>query len=287
MRSLYLFSIIMKVKDIFGKTNKIIIGAIHLPPLPGYKDWPGLEVARTNALKDLRAFVRGRVDGIIFENNYDIPHTELIKPAGLAAMNRLGKEIRKICPKPLGVNVLWNDYISDFKLAKDLDLQFVRIPVFVDKVKTDYGIITGYAKKITASRKKMGLNNKTAIFTDIHVKHSVLISEMSLVESGRKAIRQGSDSLILTGQWTGQAPDLRELRSLRKAIGNFPIFIGSGANRSNIKRLLNYANGVIVSTSLKRGGTSNNEVNLKGYAQRIDLGKTLALVRAAGSTPGN
>ncbi len=271
----------MEIKDIFGKTKKIIIGVIHLPPLPGYEDWPGFEIARTNALKDLNILLRGGADGIIFENNYDIPHTEVISPAGRAMMERLGKDIREKCPKPLGVNVLWNDYPSDFQLAKDLGLQFVRIPVFVDKVRTDYGIIAGHAKKITARRRKMGLKNKVAMLTDIHVKHSVLLSKMDLAESGRTAVRQGSDGLIITGQWTGQAPDMRELRTLRKAVGNFPIFIGSGTDAKNIKALLKYASGVIVSTSLKKGGTHKGEVNVKGYAQRLELKKMKALARSA------
>lgn len=249
--------------------------------MPGYKDWPGFEVARQNALNDLGSLLKGGVDGIIFENNYDIPHAKLIKPAGFKMMGKLGKEIRERCPKPLGVNVLWNDYLSDFKLARDLDLQFVRIPVFVDKVRTDYGVITGHAKMIIARRRKMGLEKRTALLTDIHVKHSVLLSKMDLAESGWEAIRQGSDGLIITGQWTGQAPDLRELSSLRDAVGEFPIFIGSGSDVHNLKALLKYANGVIVSTSLKRGRTRKGEVNVKGYEQRLDPEKTRVLVKSA------
>ncbi len=253
---------------------------VHFPPLPGYPDSPGLGVAARNARQDVNALLKGGVDGIMFENNYDIPHKEFVEPATLAAMSVLGQGIRAMTRKPLGVNVLWNDYPADFALAKVLNLQFVRIPVFVDKVRAECGIITGQTRKISAYRKKLGVD-KVAILTDVHVKHSVLLSKMNLVESGKAAIRQGSDGLVLTGKWTGQAPDMRELQSLRKAVGKFPIFIGSGTDVKNVKSLLKHANGVIVSTSLKRGEYRKGETNIKTYSQRLDPGKVGALVKLA------
>ncbi len=270
----------MKLKDIFGKEHNLVIGVIHLPPLPGYKEWPGFDTARKNALADLKALIKGGVDGVIFENNYDIPHKEFIDPKAVSAMRTLGREIRRSTSRPVGVSVLWNDNVAALNLAKELKLQFVRIPVFVDRVRTDYGVIQGHPKAVTSFRSKISAK-RVALFTDIHVKHSVLLSKMSLLQSARAAIRSGSDALILTGNWTGQAPDLAQLRSLRKGIGKFPILIGSGADKGNVRELLRYANGVIVSTSLKKGSSHRTEVNLKRYGQRLDARKTAALVRAA------
>jgi len=70
------------------------------------------------------------------------------------------------------------------------------------------------------------------------------------------------------------------LKNLRKKIGNFPIFIGSGADKDNIRGLCEHANGVIVSTSLKQGEGKKDERNVKGFEQRVVLNKVKAFVDA-------
>lgn len=262
---------------IFRKERNIIIGALHFPPLIGYNDFPGLEKAEDDALADLMAFEQGGVNGVIFENNYDIPHHELVDSEIIAVMTFLGEKIRKATKLPLGVNVLWNDYRVSLSIAKVLNLQFIRVPVFVDKVKTSCGIITGQPQEIIAYRKKIGAEN-VAFFTDIHVKHSEILSKTSLVESARLAIEEGSDALIITGNWTGQSPDLSELQSVREVVGSFPILTGSGTDKDNIKEVFQFANGTIVSTSLKEGAAKKEETNVKSWHQRIDKEKVKELI---------
>ncbi|MFH1713992.1 MAG: BtpA/SgcQ family protein [Candidatus Nealsonbacteria bacterium] len=264
------------------KHKKVIIGAIHFPPLLGYRGYPGLKVALNNALKDLKAFENGKVDGIIIENNYDIPHRTLVGPETVAAMTFLGAKIRSATNLPLGINVLWNDYKAALSIAKTLDLQFIRIPVFVDKIKTDYDIIEGKPKDVIKFRKLIKAEH-IALFTDVHVKHSKLISKNDITDSAKLAIKNKSDAVIVTGKWTGDAPDINKLITVRKAVGDFPILVGSGANKNNANELLKYANGVVVSTSLKEGSAKENEVNRKTWHQRINKRKVLVLVNKKGA----
>lgn len=265
-----------KLREIFKKEKNILIGAIHFPPLLGYPNFPGFDVALKNALKDLEAFENGGVDGIIFENNYDIPHKEFVDSSVIASMAYLGGKIKASTKLPVGISVLWNDYKTALSIAKILKLQFIRIPVFVDEVKTDYGIIRGEAKKIIEFRKSIGAEN-VALFTDIHVKHAKLLSRFDIATSAKLAIKNGSDAIIITGKWTGQSPDSKELKKVRKAIGNFPILAGSGVNKDNVLDIFQYVDGAIVSTSLKKGNATR-ETNVKSYEQRIDKDKTKNLV---------
>lgn len=271
------------IKTIFKKENKIIIGALHFPPLLGYIDFPGFKVCIKNAIEDLKAFEKGGVDGIIFENNYDIPHKCFVEKSTLDSMLSLGREIKKRTRLPLGVNVLWNDFYSSLTIAKKLKLQFIRVPVFVDKVKTDCGIITGQAKKLIAFRKSINAEN-VAILTDIHVKHSILLSQKDIVISAKRAIRNHSDAIIITGKWTGEKPDIEELKTIRKHIPDFPVFIGSGTDKDNIGELSQYANGFIVSTSLKKGKAKKGEINVKNFTQRIDRVKVRKLINTINDT---
>jgi len=265
-----------ELNKIFKKNNNIIIGAIHLPPLLGYSDFPGFETAIKNALLDLKAFESGGVDGIIFENNYDIPHKTFVEPSVISSMTFVGEKLRLATKLPMGISVLWNDYYTALSIAKILNLEFVRIPVFVDKVKTSYGIIEGECKKIIKFRKLIDAEN-ILIFTDIHVKHAELLSKYSLMESAKLAIKNQSDAIIITGKWTSEAPATKEVEFLRKGVENFPILIGSGLDQNNVKDLLKFANGSIVSTSFKEG-VKSEQVNVKSYSQRINMIKVNQLI---------
>ncbi len=232
------------------------------------------------ALADLRAFERGGVHAVIFENNYDLPHVVEVGGATATAMAYLGARLRAATRLPLGVNVLWNDYRTSLTLATTLGLQFIRVPVLVDTVKTSCGVIRGEAAKVAAFRRKLGAG-KVAVFADIHVKHAELLSKSTIAQSAKAALRGGADGVIVTGKWTGNAPDLRELAAVRRAVGKAPILVGSGTDAGNVAQLLVLANGTIVSTSLKRGSARRGQVNVKAYTQRVDVAKVHALVRAA------
>ena len=263
------------------KNKKIIIGVIHFSPLFGYSNSPGFKTALNNALKDLKAFENGGVDAIIIENNYDIPHKIIVRPGTINIITRLGIEIKKATKLPIGVSVLWNDFKAAFLIAKKIGAKFIRIPVFIDKVKTNYGIITGNPEKVLNYRKRIKAGN-VAIFTDIQVKHSIILNKKTIKESALEAVREGSDALIITGKWTGQAPNFKKLITVRNTIPNFPILIGSGVNKKNINGLLKYANGIIVSTSLKKGVVKKGEINLKSWKQRVDVKKVKELIKNAG-----
>lgn len=257
-----------KLDKIFNKNKNIIIGAIHFAPLLGYKDFPGYEVILKNAIKDLQVFQEGGVDGVIIENNYDIPHKIVVDKKTADLMNRLGKEIIKKARIPVGVSVLWNDYKSAILIAKKIGAKFIRVPVFIDSVRTNYGDIFANPKEVIDFRKKAKAED-IAIFTDIHVKHAELLEKKSIDESAKEAVKAGSDAIIITGKWTGVAPDSSELKIAREAVDDFPILIGSGVDATNIKSLFEYANGAIVSTSLKKGGIKDGEENIKSWQQRI------------------
>lgn len=263
---------------IFKKDKNIIIGAIHFPPLFGYKDFPGLDIALKITLKDLKSFEDGGADGIIIENNYDVPHKIFVDKETVEMMTHLGREIKKVSKIPIGVSVLWNDYKAALFIAKEIGAQFIRIPVFIDKVKTNYGEVFGDPKDVFDYRKKIRAEN-IALFTDIHVKHAELLEKKTIQESATEAIESGSDALIITGKWTGQAPILDDLIAVRNTVKDFPILIGSGIDKKNIKKLFKYVNGAIVSTSLKEGGIVDDGANVKSWKQRIDKNKVQDLVQ--------
>lgn len=269
----------ISLKKIFKKDKKIVIGSLHFPPLLGFSDFPGYKASLKMALQDLRAYEDGGADALFLENNYGLSSEKISKPQAVA-MGYLVGEIRQQTKLPLGVSVLWNDYETAFALAKTYDLQFIRIPVFVDTVKPYCGVIEGTPKDVQKVRAALGAQ-EVAIYADIMVKHAEHISTHSLATSAKKAIKAGADAVIVTGDWTGHAPTEKTVSDLRKKIGDFPILVGSGADKDNIAELLRGADGVIVSTSLKKGATDAKERNVKGYEQRVVKSKVKEFVTAS------
>ncbi|MBP9826959.1 BtpA/SgcQ family protein [Candidatus Saccharibacteria bacterium] len=260
--------------------NHTIIGALHLAPLHGYEEFPGEKQVIELALADLQAFQDGGVDAIIYENNYDLPHHEKISIENYQLMLRVGRALKDQARIPLGVNVLWNDYDSALKLAKELQLDFIRVPVFVDDVETSYGTFRAVGEKVRMLRDELKAD-QAQIYADIHVKHSKVISTHTIEESARFAIEAGADGLIVTGKWTGDSPDMQDLRRVREAVGDFPIIVGSGANKENIQELFTVADGAIVSTALKEGAIKQEHTNLSEWQQRIDQKKVTQFTSAA------
>ncbi|MFA5030035.1 MAG: BtpA/SgcQ family protein [Patescibacteria group bacterium] len=269
------------LQSIFHKKRNIVIGAIHFPPLLGYDDFPGFSVAQKNADHDLRAFEKGGVDATIIENNYDEPHMINVSAGTIACMARLGSVLQRKSLKPMGVSVLWNDASASFSVAKTIGGRFIRVPVFVDTVRTSCGIIRGNPKEVIQVRKNYRAQD-VLILADIHVKHSRLLSRYSLTQSAQRALQFGADGIIVTGNWTGEPPKAEDLKVVRKAIGpSKALLVGSGVDRFNIAGVFKYANAVIISTSLKQGLKVLGKGNVTKWTQRISESRVKALIGSA------
>ncbi len=254
-----------------------LIGMIHLPPLIGFEWYPWIDAILQKALSDLGALENWWIQAIIVENNYDLPHTRYLDTEVIVQMTYICNILRQKTNLPLGICCLWNDWKSALSIAKTIGLQFVRIPVFVDHVETYYGYdIAENPADIIAYRKKLWAED-IQILTDIHVKHSTILNTDSIESSSVRAIEQGADGLIITGQWTGDMPNLEELKRVRKSVGDFPIITWSGTTDKNIKQILTIADGTIVGTFLKTNTKEQHAINLRSFDENIDIEKVRLL----------
>jgi membrane complex biogenesis BtpA family protein len=184
----------------------------------------------------------------MIENNYDIPHYELAKPSTVPQLTQICLQARKLTDKPLGLCVLWNDYVTALSIAKLAKFQFVRIPVFVDKVKTDYGIFSGKASECVQFRKEINAED-VMILADIQVKHATHLIKRTLAKTAAAAIKNKADAVIVTGKWTGDPPTISDVAETKKATGKIPVILGSGITPENIKQY--NVDAVIVGSNFK------------------------------------
>ncbi len=263
----------MNLQQIFN-TNRPIIGVVHLLPLPTSARWGGsLSAVIDRAEQEAVALISGGVDGIIVENFFDAPFPKhCVDPAVVSAMTTIVSRVQELVSVPVGINVLRNDSQSAMAIATCTDAAFIRVNVLSGVMATDQGTIEGCAYELLRYRRELGSNVK--IMADVLVKHAQPLSSSDLTTAVGDTIDRGlADAIILSGLATGKPPSLEDLQVARAAAGNVPIFVGSGANSLNIASLMQFADGAIVSSSLKRQGKIENSIDPIRVSQFVEAAR--------------
>lgn len=239
---------INSVKKLFKNKKPFVIGMVHCAPLLGYEYSPGIKEVEKKFMHDLKALIDGGVDAIMIENNYDVPHYEKAKLSTIPHLTELCLKARKLTKKPLGLCVLWNDYEAALSIAKIAGFNFVRIPAFIDRVKTDYGIFDAKADECFQFRKRINAEN-ILIFSDVQVKHAKHLIKRPLKDAIREAEVKKTDAVIITGKWTGNPPTIKDVEEAKNSVKNIPIILGSGITLENVKKYS--VNGLIIGSHFK------------------------------------
>jgi uncharacterized protein len=256
------------------KTQTPIIGVVHLLPLPTSPRWGGsLKAVIDRAEREAAALASGGVDGIIVENFFDAPFTKnQVDPAVVSAITIVVQRIQNLITQPIGLNVLRNDAKSAMAIASCVQAQFIRVNVLTGVMATDQGLIEGEAHQLLRYRRELGSDVK--IIADVLVKHARSLSSPNLTVAVKDTIERGlADAVILSGWATGSPPNLEDLELASAAANGTPVFIGSGASVDNIATLMQAADGVIVSSSLKRQGRIEQTIDPNRVAAFVEVAR--------------
>jgi len=267
-----------RIKDVdlyqIFKTRSPIIGVVHLLPLPTSPRWGGsLKAVIDRAEQEAAALASGGVDGMIVENFFDAPFTKnQVDPVVVSAMTIVVQRIQNLVTLPVGLNVLRNDGKSAMAIASCVQAQFIRVNVLTGVMATDQGLIEGEAYQLLRYRRELGSDVK--ILADVLVKHARPLSSPNLTVAVKDTIERGlADGVILSGWATGSPPNIEDLELACGAANGTPVFIGSGANWENIDTLMQAADGVIVSSSLKRHGRIEQPIDPIRVSQFVEAAR--------------
>lgn len=255
------------MKSLFARAPKLLIGVVHLRPLPGAPKFGGhLRDVIDFAVADARAYERGGAHAIFIENFGDVPFTKSgVAPETIAAMTAAGCAVRAAVKLPIGFNVLRNDAQAALALCAACGGDFVRINVHSGAMLTDQGLIEGAAYHTLRYRERIA--PAAEIFADVHVKHAVPLGDWTIEDSAHDTVERGlADALIVSGVGTGQAAELSDVERVRHACPKTKLLLGSGVKVENVKSYLRFADGIIVGSSLKRDGKLANPVEPKRVA---------------------
>ncbi|MEL6882189.1 MAG: BtpA/SgcQ family protein, partial [Cyanobacteria bacterium J06607_10] len=183
-----------------------------------------------------------------------------VDPVVVSAMTLVVQRLAQLVPLPIGVNVLRNDARSALAIAACTEASFIRVNVLSGVMATDQGFIEGDAHGLMRYRRELGTDVK--ILADVLVKHAQPIGSPTMASAVEDTLHRGlADGVIVSGDATGRPPTLEDLALAKQSAGKAPVLIGSGASSENISQLVGSADGVIVSSALKRKGDIENPVD--------------------------
>ncbi len=262
------------IKNIFGK-EKAIIGMIHTKALPGAPRYNGesMEEIIEFSINDAKALKAGGVDGLMFENAWDVPFSkpEDIGYETVAALTVLANEVTREVNLPFGFNFLANGVIQSLAAAKATNADWVRCNQWVNAYVANEGILEGASAEAMRYKKMLQAEN-IKVLADVHVKHGShsIVADRSLAEQTRDNIFFDADVLIATGSRTGDETSLDELVGISNNT-QLPVIVGSGINDSNAKKILEIASGAVVGSYLKEDGVWWNPVDVERVKKIMDI----------------
>ena len=254
------------------RTPRPVVGMVHLLPLPGAPGWTGdLDTVLRRAHDDARLLAEGGLDGLLVENFLDAPfHPGAVPPETVAALTRAVRVAMDAAPGlPVGVNVLRNDARSALGVAAATGAGFVRVNVHTGTMWADQGPLVGQAHETL--RVRAALRLECAIWADVHVKHATPPAGASAEDAARDAFERGlADALVVSGTRTGEGADPARLASIRGAVPDAELWVGSGATPETVADLLALADGLIVGSALQRGGRAGAGVEAGRVARFME-----------------
>jgi hypothetical protein len=262
---------------IFG-ANPVLIGNIHLAPLPGTPryDGSGIRAITDRALRDLEAYMEGGMTGVIVENHGDIPFVppDLIGSEVVAALAVVAARVVEASSGPVGINLLANGVMGALAVAKAADAQFVRVNQWANAYIANEGLLEGRAGEALRFRRAISAES-IAIFADVHVKHGAhaMTGDREVSELARDNEFFGADVAIATGNRTADSVQLGEIEAIRAGT-KLPVIAGSGMTTQNAARLLQELDGAIVGSSLKVDGHWQNPVDAERVRRFVDAVKS-------------
>lgn len=235
-------------ESLFG-TARPVLGGMLLPPLLGAPRFGGsMSKVIDQVLADAEAMVAAGVHALTLENVGDNPFVrDQAAPETVAAFTVVAHEVRKAFSVPLGTNVMRNSWAAAMAIAAAVGADYVRINVLGDVLATDQGIIQGCAAELLRYRKNLGVDH-IRIFGDVDCKHAGPLTDRPLeVVAKDTAYRQMADALLVTGHDSDTPPTAADIRTVKNAVPDVPVFIASGMSMDSLD-LVGLCDGTTIGT---------------------------------------
>lgn len=229
-----------------------VIAALHLPPHPASRHPMARSVSQMVdfALRNAERAVEAGIPALYIQDVADTPVAPQVQPHTIATLAVVGAAVRRAFPDLiLGVCLMSHGAREPLAIAQAIGAQFVRLKVYVGAMVKAEGILQGCAYEAIQYRAQLGAD-EIAILADVYDRTGEPLGRLPLVEEARQAAVFGrADGLVLTGLSFEES--LEMLGQVRAANLGVPLYLGGGANATNVSQALQVADGIIVSSAFK------------------------------------
>lgn len=236
------------------ETKPLVVAALHLPDFGARRH--SVAFLEDYAIANARVFAQA---GIPFVKLQDQTRTD--GPAAsdtIALMAAIARRVRAEVPGlRLGIIVEAHDPEAALSIAHAAGAEFVRLKIFVGGAMTAAGPRHALAPRALAHRTALGRRD-IAILADVHDRTAVPLSSESQPFAAEWAQKAGADGLVITG--ASFSDTLTRIEAVRARGVRRPILIGGGVTEDNVAQALRAADGIVVSTALKRAGAGENDL---------------------------
>jgi hypothetical protein len=251
----------------------LLIGMVHLIPLPGSPGWWGsMKDVLDRARRDAEMLLMGGCDALIVENMGDVPYLpRQVAPETVAGFALAAAQVVAL-GAPTGLQILAGANRQALGVAAAIGAHFIRVEGFAYAHVADEGLMDACAGELLRSRRDMGA--EVAIWADVQKKHAshAITADLSLENLAKGTAFCGADALIVTGSSTGVATPPRSISEARAA--GLPVAVGSGVTDENVAELVAHeADALIVGSWLKKDGNWRRAVDpdrVKKMRQLVD-----------------
>lgn len=263
------------LQDTFG-SRKPIIAMIHLAPLPGsplYDRAGGMRKIVDASARDIEALQTAGVDAAMFGNEGDRPYLLKASPQSLAAMAVAVGELKRLLKVPFGVDYLW-DPVATVGLAVASGAAFAR-EIFTGVYDSDMGLWQPDAATAVRIRADCGRPDLKLMF-NINAEFASPVGNRPIAARAKSAVFSSlADVVLVSGPMTGQPVETANLRVVKAAIPDTPVFANTGVTIDNVADILRIADGAVVGTHFKVGADTWNAVDGERVKRFMDKVRAL------------
>ena len=249
------------LKEMF-KTEKPIIGLLHLKPLPGdpfYAPGGSMEDVIACARADLDALQKGGVDGVLVTNELSLPYEKKVSGVTLGAMGMVVGALREQFLVPFGVEAIY-DGDATMELCAATKADFTRC-LFTGAWAGDLGLVDRDVAKTLRLKAALRLD-ALKLFYFVTSEGEVYLNDRSTVDITKSMLFNcRPDALVVGGAAAGVGPGGELLEQVRAAAGRVPVVCGTGCRRETVAQILKNCDGAFVGTTFKKDGVFENRVD--------------------------
>ncbi|MEV4249961.1 BtpA/SgcQ family protein [Streptosporangium canum] len=240
--------------------GKLVLGMIHLPPLPGtpYHDGGGVEPIVERAVACARALVDGGADGCLIQtvDRVYAAGTDC-DPARIAAMALITRAVVEAAGPGfrVGAQLMRNAVQASLAVTQVAGGHFTRVGALVGATMTAGGLVQGDPLAVAEYRNKIGAHG-IALIAEVESMHfSWFGGGKTVAEVAATARQAGADAVSLCHH--DDDTTMGMIAAVRAACPGLPVILAGQTHHGNPARLLGSADGAdgaFVGTCLESGG---------------------------------